>query len=33
VLSTVILLMGVGTTVIGLLPTYAQIGLFAPSCC
>jgi MHS family proline/betaine transporter-like MFS transporter len=30
VLSVVILLMGVGTTIIGLVPTYARIGLFAP---
>lgn len=30
VLSTVILLMGVSTALIGLLPTYQQIGLLAP---
>jgi len=29
-LSVTILLMAVGTTIIGLAPTYAQIGLFAP---
>lgn len=30
VLSTVIVLMGVGTTIIGVLPVYKQIGLLAP---
>lgn len=30
VLSAVILMMGVGTTMIGLVPTYGQIGLLAP---
>ncbi|MGW3949548.1 MFS transporter [Streptomyces sp. NPDC004752] len=30
ILSAVILMMGVGTTIIGLLPTYGQIGLLAP---
>lgn len=31
VLSVAILLMGAGTLVIGLLPTYAQIGIWAPA--
>lgn len=31
VLSAVIVMMGVGTTIIGLLPTYGQIGLLAPA--
>ncbi|QIZ37710.1 MFS transporter [Saccharopolyspora sp. ASAGF58] len=30
VLSAVLLLMGAGTTIIGLLPVYGQIGLLAP---
>ena len=32
VLVATLLMIGVGTTFIGLLPTYAQIGYWAPAC-
>ncbi len=32
VLITTVALMGISTTLIGLIPSYAQIGVWAPTC-